>query len=594
MIATMRYKIADYLIPEKQCQTTGTISTSIILHLGLMLLLPAYMGARSIEKKGKSDRAGKIALHAILSLVFGTMVILVGLVFLSGSDESVGMLFAYFGTVVYSPVFRAIIEANRSMQVYMANNIEARQLKEQREQARYRQHITKQAQESLKEPPPRVRNLLYLGTKISGDSFDGMNGLHTSPNRHISIEDRLVNQHFFIIGTTGSGKTQTLLRLISEVIQNTDRNIYFLDGKGELEDALLISSMIHKYRQVQVPIFTLGSEVDGAVYDGFVGSKTAIFNRLAYLCNVMEAEANAKHFADRKKLLLQLICGVGTNRIEEPPRSFGECVERLNPEWLRAAYQGNARRIRSIEMLEKQGDVVNLMTQLESLELSFGNTIQPYGFRLDERDYAIFSMKTQTAGVDAKAFTDFFIEDLNNWIASEGRKPREQAGLLIIDEFQAFRNESITTVLSLARSKNLGVILATQSLKALHDDALVERILDNCNTFILLKHNNAERIANIAGTKIAMEKGFQISEAEATGMGTVREQHQFKINPNDVKSLEPGQAFLINSGIACKMNVASIERIEIDRNSVEPRPVVREEVMQEQEAGNIEPSEFEL
>jgi type IV secretory pathway TraG/TraD family ATPase VirD4 len=171
--------------------------------------------------------------------------------------------------------------------------------------------------------------------------------------------------------------------------------------------------------------------------------------------------------------------------------------------------------------------------------------------------------------VDAKKFLDFFIEDVKDWIGK--RQPRGTKGLLIIDEFGTFRNQNITDVLSLARSSNLGVILATQDTATLGDTNTARRILANCNTYLLMKTNFPEELTELAGTVYRIEASQQTAEGgQATGVGSARVQHQYKINPNEVPKMAPGEAFLINSRFTAKIQMKQVPQIEINEQAIAP------------------------
>ena len=67
--------------------------------------------------------------------------------------------------------------------------------------------------------------------------------------------------------------------------------------------------------------------------------------------------------------------------------------------------------------------------------------------------------------------------------------------------------------------------------------------------------NTPEAIIALAGTRQGMEYSTQFAEEGATGAGSARAQHQFKVDPNKVRALDPGMAFLISRGRAMKIQV---------------------------------------
>lgn len=60
----------------------------------------------------------------------------------------------------------------------------------------------------------------------------------------------------------------------------------------------------------------------------------------------------------------------------------------------------------------------------------------------------------------------------------------------------------------------------------------------------------------IAGTRLVVESSLQHDEGQATGLGSARTQHAFKVDPNEVHALAPGMCFVIGSGRAAKVAIA--------------------------------------
>jgi len=110
-------------------------------------------------------------------------------------------------------------------------------------------------------------------------------------------------------------------------------------------------------------------------------------------------------------------------------------------------------------------------------------------------------------------------------------------------------------------------ILATQSLSDLDracGDAFKEQIIENCNTYIVMRQNsavNAEYWGNIVGTRQTTENTYQIRqkgrEVSATNLGTVKITREFIYHPEDIKTLRTGQGIFLSkdTNTHCKINV---------------------------------------
>ena len=410
---------------------------------------------------------------------------------------------------------------------------------------------------------PSERGKLRIGRFVKGDSFWGTNtGIHNT-NGWLVIDENVLDQHTFILGATGAGKSETLKRLIFEVLSSTDRDIYFVDGKGDEGLANEIRGLAQQFGRGLAPVFRMGHGQGGAIYDGFRGQAEDVYNRLCALIGLEEMEGGATYYADINRDLLQLICYSRSG----PPRNFEQIWERLDKDWLLSDYANNPREKRTIENYSER-DLSGLAVRLRPLIREFSKSVGDDGFALEDTRCAIFSLRTQSVGDTARRFLGFLVEDLKDFIGKRQRRP----AVLIIDEYAQFPADSVLALLSLARSSHLGVILATQDTSTLGDENNRQRILSNTTTQILMKSNFPEDIGKMAGTRYQLESSIQHDEGEATGQGSARIQHAFKVDMNEVAKMSAGEAFLIRNRYACKLKV---ERI-LDIPQVAPQePVER-------------------
>jgi hypothetical protein len=93
------------------------------------------------------------------------------------------------------------------------------------------------------------------------------------------------------------------------------------------------------------------------------------------------------------------------------------------------------------------------------------------------------------------------------------------------------------------------------------DEQQAERILGSVETVVCHRVNTPERIAALAGTRERPEYSMHYDEEGANGEGSVRIQHQFKVEPNVVRSLEPGEAYLISRGRAMRAQILTAPKL---------------------------------
>ncbi|MGH9001840.1 MAG: hypothetical protein ACRDYV_01805, partial [Acidimicrobiia bacterium] len=95
------------------------------------------------------------------------------------------------------------------------------------------------------------------------------------------------------------------------------------------------------------------------------------------------------------------------------------------------------------------------------------------------------------------------------------------------------------------RSFNAGVVLAARSVEGLHDDpAERDRLLNPASTLIAHRLADPDPVTR-AGTIRRRERSHQLDATGATGMGSLRLQDTYRVDPNDLRSLPPGVARVV-------------------------------------------------
>ncbi len=141
----------------------------------------------------------------------------------------------------------------------------------------------------------------------------------------------------------------------------------------------------------------------------------------------------------------------------------------------------------------------------------------------------------------------FLFEDFSHYFTA--RKPVEQFCMLIVDEFSALASGSgMAERVEQARGFNTSLVSAPQVVAGMGDEQQAERILGSVETVICHRVNTPERIIGLAGTRQRPEYSTRYGADGASGEGSARSQHQFKIDPNQVRGLAPGVVFVISQG----------------------------------------------
>jgi hypothetical protein len=105
------------------------------------------------------------------------------------------------------------------------------------------------------------------------------------------------------------------------------------------------------------------------------------------------------------------------------------------------------------------------------------------------------------------------------------------------------------------------VVIAVQSVEGLHDDpAERARLLGAATTVIAHRLADPEAVVTRAGTIKRAERSHQLDATGATGMGSLRIQEAYRVDPNDLRNLDPGVAWIITAGRAAKACITATRR----------------------------------
>jgi hypothetical protein len=132
----------------------------------------------------------------------------------------------------------------------------------------------------------------------------------------------------------------------------------------------------------------------------------------------------------------------------------------------------------------------------------------------------------------------------------------ERKVLLLLDEFSSLRLGNAAALFERLRSFNAGVVLAAQSVEGLHDDeAERHRLLNSASTLIAHRLADPDPIVTRAGSIKRPERSHQLDTSGATGLGSLRLQDAYRVDPNELRSLPTGIAWIVTGGRAAKVAI---------------------------------------
>ena len=354
--------------------------------------------------------------------------------------------------------------------------------------------------------------------------------------RMVLLSQERLCRHVLVCGATGSGKTETVLRLAWTVAKESDAPVFYLDGKGDRETAeRFCGLMADAGRETRV--------FPNERFDGWRGDAHEIQGRLMEVIDYT-CEGPAAWYRDVAKTTLRLVC----EHPDGPPRSSREVLSRMSHALLMAAHPSSSA---IAALTAKQVSQVRLR-----YEAFFGQTRGALDgqWAWEDTQAAYLLLDSLALREEASGLARFLFEDFAHYFTS--RKARGQFCLLVVDEFSALASSAgMAARVEQARGFNTSLVLAPQVVAGMGDESEAERILGSVESVICHRVNTPEEIIALAGTRKAMEYSTQFASDGATGAGSARSQHQFKVDPNKVRGLDPGTAYLISRGRAMKVQI---------------------------------------
>jgi len=372
----------------------------------------------------------------------------------------------------------------------------------------------------------------------------------------LAIPAASFTRHMVIVGSSGSGKTNLMIRLwagwYAAAAQATRRGkprplLAALDCKGG-PDARAKAS---RTRRV---LHGVGARRVGIWPDEATLSLWDIPAReLAVLLHQMteHGDGAAAYYADVSQAVLTMaVCAPGG-----PPRSAAEFLDRLDPGWLAGAYAD--ARPAELTALRAAGP------HLGDIQLRYATLLNRLGPALDgpgtitdaDAWYFILEGTREPSVAETQAMA---ITELIAHAATSGNaEPR--AMLLAADDYSAVsRRVPLSNLYERGRSLGLGVMVSAQSWQGLgSDDDERYRIAATADGGLWLMNTPyPEPLVQLAGTRRVLETAHKLIGATWGDEGTSRIQHAWTADPDLIRQLATGQACYIHRGTATYVQIA--------------------------------------
>lgn len=377
-------------------------------------------------------------------------------------------------------------------------------------------------------------------------------------SRPVILTDEAANKHTLVLGTTGSGKTVTVCNIVESAIARGIPLIY-IDGKGDYDLACRVARCGQDNGR---PVSLFAMKGDSVAYNPLaVGGFTSKKDRIIEL-----REWSEEYYKKLTEGYLQTVFKV--MEACHVPCNLATLAAHLDLDDLRDLVRSHKADIPGVKQLMDELDRQEKASKhTESLVAEIHNftaseigplftvtegkptlTLQQV---LAENGIAYFCLPALEFPAMSRTLGRLIVNDLKATVAQQlGSSPKTV--YVVFDEFSVFAGDQVLNAITMGRSAGIHAVLCTQSLSDIaagrkeNAEHLINQVISNCNNFILHRQNSAddaEKLAALIGTRSTLEYTAQVSQVGPTHMGTVRKTRNFIAHPDEIKTLQTGEAF---------------------------------------------------
>jgi hypothetical protein len=363
----------------------------------------------------------------------------------------------------------------------------------------------------------------------------------------VVIPEREQRLAMAVLGIPGSGKTVTLLRRVW-IAARSGMRVVFLDCKGT--DPGLAWQVTCAYRLAN-PGAIVGYWPTQPL-DCWRGDGMAIANRLLAVED-WAAEGGGLYYRRLATLALQLACTPSSG----PPRTSHDFLRRLDLKKLQALWRGDMTAQADLEQLAADPQV---LAGVRGRYSAFFRSLSGRAdgcWGLEDVDLAVLTIPTIASRTDADAAVRLVLEDLGHFATRRKARVGDDV-LLVLDEFSAIQGGTDQAIHLAERLRDVGVpvVFGAQSPEGLGDERQQWRLLHTVGGGLVLHQTpDPDRLVQLAGTIRVTEQAWQLDAWGPAGQARVHMADRPRVDPNQVRQLHPGEAFLIQGGWAVKLSV---------------------------------------
>ncbi len=391
-------------------------------------------------------------------------------------------------------------------------------------------------------------------------------GVEAQSGKPVLLPDKSLNTHLLIAGTTGSGKTVTLLNCVESFIER-QLPVIFIDGKGDLQLKNRVLGYAARFNRE-----TRGFAMAGpsCLYNPFEGNYTALKDKVIGLRKAWSEEHYLKLAEGYLQTVFKILQATKTP-ITLPGLPAVLDLQALTLLVRNAVHDKQLNRDTGQQLLHNITAQEEAAKHVESLKAELNNlansSLGPlFNVCSDTSEDQVLSFQNilATKGVAYIALTPMIYPEVSgvlgrlilNDLKASLDPLHPQKVLLVIDEVSTLVSTGLLNFLNQGRYLGLHIILSIQSLADLgqsvpgHASLFMRQVIANCNLFIVHKMNDSEdaqALADILGTQADIDLTAQVAAfGIGTGLGSARLVHEYCAHPDQIKSLKRGEAFLLD------------------------------------------------
>jgi type IV secretory pathway TraG/TraD family ATPase VirD4 len=410
-----------------------------------------------------------------------------------------------------------------------------------------------------------------------------------STGQPVLLTDEQMAAHAIIVGATGSGKTTTLIKMLTDAIAK-NRPVVTMDLKGFPDFTLALhEACVRAGRDLHVWSFDGPGHWNPLRY----GNASELKDKL-----ISTERFTEPHYQRAAERYVQTALQVLDTARPDRPATLAAAVAVLDPTRLQSMLRHVPNELQqrvgpylSSLNRDQRSAILGLQSRLAIMtESAPGAYLQPGPPEIDLRralsgghEVVLFSLNSSRYGKLAAQLAALVIQDLTFVSGYRQHEPSRQLAFVAIDEFSALDADNLLALIARARGAGISVLLSTQELADLDRAAQGFRDQVLGNTAITIAHRqnvpeSAELIARMIGTDTVWQHTYQTGLSLAgqifgnrearhkTGLGSMREVEQFRIHPNQIKELGTGQAVLITKLPAATAKIVRVNRPASNRS----------------------------